>query len=275
MRQRSLLLLRRPGQGGVVPKKKIQERLTAFAAGQCAELVRESMVSAEQGSEAMRCKRRREGDNLVKRAARAEKLVHLGELSAGRQALEGAEVAPLWTPASLTEDKRPALPREPLPEDIDARVPTSLFDLDWDRFCSNVRTARRGVAGGPSGMTAEHLRPLLENDHDVASLCQFAQIIAWGEVRDLLEPAVRLGRITALQKPDDGVKGIVVGDALRRLVARMAQQIAEEVEKATAPINTLLKTKAGANVSHTSCKLSQMQTARPQLCQLRALALSI
>ena len=42
----------------------------------------------------MRHKRRREGDNLVKRAARAEKLVHLGELSAGRQALEGAEVAP-------------------------------------------------------------------------------------------------------------------------------------------------------------------------------------
>ena len=177
------MLLQRPGRGGVVPKKKIQERLTAFAAGQWAELVRESMVSAEQGSEAMRRKRRREGDNLVKRAARAEKLVHLGELSAGRQALEGAEVAPgtLRTLAALTDpDKRPALPREPMPEDIDAFVPTSLFDLDWDRFCSNVRTARRGAAGGPSGMTAEHLRPLLENDHDIASLCRFAQILAWG-----------------------------------------------------------------------------------------------
>ena len=77
-----------------VATPRIQERLTAFAAGQWAELVRESMVSAEQGSEAMRRKRRREGDNLVKRAARVEKLVHLGELSAGRQALEGAEVAP-------------------------------------------------------------------------------------------------------------------------------------------------------------------------------------
>ena len=74
------MLLQRPGWGGVVLKEKIQERLTAFAAGQWAELIRESI-------EAMRRKRRRESDNLVKRAAWAEK-------SAGRQALEGAEVAP-------------------------------------------------------------------------------------------------------------------------------------------------------------------------------------
>ena len=80
------MLLQRPGWGGVAPKK-IQERLTALAAGRWAVLVHESMVM-------MRRKRRREGDNLVKRAARVEKLVHLGELSAGRQALEGTEVAP-------------------------------------------------------------------------------------------------------------------------------------------------------------------------------------
>ena len=43
-------------------------------------------------------------------------------------------------------------------------------------------------------------------------------IMAWREVPDHVEPAVRLGRITALQKPDGGVRGIVVGDALRRLV---------------------------------------------------------
>ena len=32
--------------------------------------------------------------------------------------------------------------------------------------------------------------------------------------------AIRLGRMTALSKPDGGVRGIVVGDFLRRLVAR-------------------------------------------------------
>ena len=113
-------------------------------------------------------------------------------------------------------------------------------------------TGRRGAAGGPSGMTAQHFRPLLQNGHDIASLCRFAQIMAWGEVPDLIELAVRLGRITALQKPDGRVRGIVVGDALKLLVVRtMAQQIAEEVEKATAPDQYALKTKAGSEcVAH-------------------------
>ena len=40
--------------------------------------------------------------------------------------------------------------------------------------------------------------------------------MARGEVPDRIEPAVRLGKITALQKPDGGVRGIVVSDFLRR-----------------------------------------------------------
>ena len=57
---------------------------------------------------------------------------------------------------------------------------------------------------------------------------------------------VRLGRMTALQKPDGGVRGIVVGDVLRRLVGRtMAQQLMPEVERFTAPFQYALKTRAG------------------------------
>ena len=42
-----------------------------------------------------------------------------------------------------------------------------------------------------------------------------------GEIMD----AIRLGRLTALRKPNGGVRGIVVGDIVRRLVGRtMAQQ---------------------------------------------------
>ena len=39
----------------------------------------------------------------------------------------------------------------------------SLFHLDDDKFQHNLRTSRRGAAGGPSGMTAEHLRVLLDS----------------------------------------------------------------------------------------------------------------
>ena len=71
-------------------------------------------------------------------------------------------------------------------------------------------------------------------------------------VPDTILQAIRLGRLTALQKPDGGVRGIVVGDIIRRLVARtMAKQIAKKVETATAPFQYALKTKAGCEcVAH-------------------------
>ena len=53
-------------------------------------------------------------------------------------------------------------------------------------------------------------------------------------------------------RPDGGVRGIVVGDIFRRLVARtMAKQISKRVEAATAPFQYALKTKAGCEcVAH-------------------------
>ena len=64
--------------------------------------------------------------------------------------------------------------------------------------------------------------------------------------------AIRLGRLTALSKPDGGVRGIVVGDILRRMVARtLAKQISKKVEEATAPFQYALSTKAGCEcVAH-------------------------
>ena len=72
--------------------------------------------------------------------------------------------------------------------------------------------------------------------------------------------AIRLGRLTALQKPDGGVRGIVVGDIFRRLVARtMAKQISKRVEAATAPFQYALKTKAGREcVAHVSQTLTDL-----------------
>ena len=52
-----------------------------------------------------------------------------------------------------------------------------------------------------------------------------------------------MGRITALSKPDGGVRGITVGDILRRLVSRtVAQQCSKRVEIATAPSQHALST---------------------------------
>ena len=77
-------------------------------------------------------------------------------------------------------------------------------------------------------------------------------MLSIGNVPESILKAIRLGRITALSKPDGGVRGIVVGDILRRLVVKtMAKQISKEAEAATAPFQYALSTKAGCKcVAH-------------------------
>ena len=95
-------------------------------------------------------------------------------------------------------------------------------------------------------MTAEHLRPVLESPHDVARFWSMCQSFARGDIPEEILQAIRMGRITALQKPTGGVRGIVAGDIARRLVARtIAQQLAPAIERATAPFQYALTTRAG------------------------------
>ena len=75
-----------------------------------------------------------------------------------------------------------------------------------------------------------------------------------------LRDTVRLGWLTALQKPDGGVRGIVAGDVVRRLVARsMSQQMMEAVQGATTPVQYVLATRAGCECDM-RCRGSQNST---------------
>ena len=72
--------------------------------------------------------------------------------------------------------------------------------------------------------------------------------------------------LTALRKQDGGVRGIiVVGDVMRRLVARTtAKQVSKKVEEATGPFQHALTTKAGcecvAHILHTITDLDNRAT---------------
>ena len=139
--------------------------------------------------------------------------------------------------------RRPPVPRGPLPDDLfERRGP--LFMLDPDLFAKNLRISRGGAAGGPPA--SEHLRPLLEHHEDMTRFWRFAQDLAREGVPDDIVELVRLGRMTALQKPTGGVRGIVAGEIIRRLVARtISQQLSPVVESATAPFQYALSTKSG------------------------------
>ena len=90
------MLLHRPGRGGNISKTKLTSRFDDFSAGRWDVLISAS-EACDIGAIVDRARRRRHrrlGDDVKRGAARALTLVQLGELSSGRQALEGADVAP-------------------------------------------------------------------------------------------------------------------------------------------------------------------------------------
>ena len=140
------MLLARP-RGGKVSKKKLQARIDLFASGQsvvvgCERRVRSCWGCFEGASITQTQTGQHPDEGAEGGSARA----------AGRQALEGADVAPgnLATLAQLTNPaRRPPIPRDHLSWSATA-VPAQPFELDPELFCKNLRSARRGAAPGPS-----------------------------------------------------------------------------------------------------------------------------
>ena len=233
--------LHRPPRGGFISKAKLAARFEDFSHGRWQKLIDAGRHCVEEAATAVSRKRHRtnQQSDIERRAVRAQSLVQLGELSAGRQALEGAVLAPgsIQTRQELSNpQRRPPHPREPLSADLLTFQPASAFELDKRKFSQNLRSFRRGAAPGPSGMSAEHLRPVLEAPRVLHSFFRVAESLATTQVPQEVVDGLRLGLITALQKPTGGVRGIVAGDIIRRLVGRtIAQQLGPAVERATSP----------------------------------------
>ena len=123
-----------------------------------------SLISSVEAASARARRRRRfKGDDVEQRARRAFHMVQLGEVSACRQALDGAFLAP-GDFIPRRHWKIPPNPRDFLPDSVAQCEPEERFSLSQELFLQNVRRARGGAAQGPSGMTADHLRPLLEHN---------------------------------------------------------------------------------------------------------------
>ena len=94
-----------------------------------------------------------------------------------RQVLEGADLASgnqTTLDALRDEIRRPGNPRELVPPELTNFVPLRVRNL-----CSS----RRGAAAGPSGMTMEHLRPLLDDARSLHSFFLVAEQFARAQVR--------------------------------------------------------------------------------------------
>ena len=101
-------------------------------------------------------------------------------------------------------------------------------------------------------MRTEHLHPLLDNDDDCNMFHEVAQSFVQASIPEEILAALRVVEMTALQKPNGGVRGIIFGDVIRRLVAKtMAKQFMARFETATKPFQYALATRAGCeSIAH-------------------------
>ena len=216
------MLLQRPWGTRTLPKDEWRARVTAFQAGEWQQLL--ATTGPTEGDPAgPPAATHHPAPSSERRAERARHLVHQGELSAARQALTASPLAP-GTAATLAQlrdpTRRPTEPYTPLQANIDQFVPAQPLQLPAHKLLTALRRSRKGAAPGPSGLTADTLRLVLDDEATTALFVEVCQHLAQARVPLNIAQAIGLGRMVALTKPNGGIRGLVVGDVLRRVVAR-------------------------------------------------------
>ena len=105
-------------------------------------------------------------------------------------------------------------------------------------------------------------RPKCSDDEEATlAFADVATLLARAQVPTSIAAAIALGRLVALRKPG-GSRGLVVGDLLRRLVARtLAQQFSQQLDAACHPHQYALSTRTGAEaLVHTLQAKTQADT---------------
>ena len=144
-------------------------------------------------------------------------------------------------------DRRPQQPyHEPDPA-ITNFEPDDPLHIQRHLLISLLRRTRRGAVPGPSGLTGEALRFVLDDEEATTRFVQVAECLARGQVPVAVSELLGLGRMVALPKANGGVRGLVIGDLLRRVVARaLAQMFSHQFQSACSPWQFALSTRAGS-----------------------------
>ena len=238
-----LLLARSAGADG---RAALMRRIELFRQGRVDEVHAQSAAEHEQAHP-----RRRGGDNEEARAAAACAKVRRGQLSRARQMLTAAALAPgnAATLEALTDPaRRPPHPlRSPAPEVLQYR-PSEEVVLTAHQVGEALRTSKRGSAAGLSGATVELYKLLLDDEEALESFTFAVNVTARAQAPQAALDAIALSRLTALRKPNGGVRGIATGDVFRRLVSRaLARAFSGELDEATRPFQFALQTRAGTD----------------------------
>ena len=124
-----------------------------------------------------------------------------------------------WHEATLNAlrdpEKRPRFPRHPFPRELVYPEPEVEFDLDEFRFARNLRSAKRGRSWGFVRHDCGTFTAVAGPSPRSQGFIRASEQLSRARVPRSIREAVRLERLTALQKPNGGVRGVVAGDIVR------------------------------------------------------------
>ena len=177
--------------------------------------------------------------------------VRQGQLTRARQTLSAAALAPgndATLHALSDPSRRPPLRRREIPAEVLSHEPAEAVALSVQQVVESLRSAKRGSAPGLSGATVDHYKLLLDDPTALELLAFAVNCFARADLPPGIIDALALSRLTALRKPEGGVRGIASGDVFRRLVSRaLARALAGVFDEATRPYQFALSTPAGTD----------------------------
>ena len=206
----------------------MRTRFDKFGGGQWAELLLEAHHSVD-GPHHNSCPPL---DTMDRRAEAALHKVRVGEVSRARQCLTGAMLAPGTEQTFFQmQGRRPQVEARVLSQEVQDFQPDIQLTIDRKMFVQCLKSAPRGSSPGPGGCTHEYLKILLDDIDTVELLLEAVASVARASIPTEVSRALMSARLTALSKPDGGVRSIATGSSLRRLVARiLARQYIKEFE---------------------------------------------
>ena len=152
-----------------------------------------------------------------RRGRAALKRVQQGQVSRAPQELKGAPLAPR-DENTLNElrRRRPQGRVRDIPADVLEFCPERELKLDAKIFAECLRSAPTGCSPGPGGCSNEILKVCLDDHESLALLTVAAEDFAKAAVPPCVFKAFMSARMTALSKPDGGIRGIASGVLLRK-----------------------------------------------------------
>ena len=271
--------------GGGLKQNTVRSRLSRFLRGEWRYLIEEAWHDANLPSAAARAAAAASSASaesiearLMRQGRRAADLASNGEYSRAAAILASNDtVAPITdsTIAKLRElhPDEPGFEGTEFDDDFIAEVraatadrPVTITpkDVAWAVANASVKSA-----GGPSGLTAAHIRdPVLQNEELRTLMARvFTRIVNGAGDAAELGQVIGLCRLLPLLKPNGGIRPIAIGEILRRLCGRILLRKHASAARATfEPLQVGVGTRNGgiAIVHSTTALLA----AKPRLVLL-------